>query len=527
MKRDPIEDRLEQAVRRTAPDRLAEILQECEGEKMLRFRFPIERVEKTQAEQIPAGQNQEPAALAAPLAGKTLDQKNKTRRWAASITAAAAALVLVVSGTLAYQTLFHVDSVIGIDVNPSIELKTNRSEKVLSAEALNPDAETILGGMDLRNVDLEVAVNAVIGSMLKNGFLDNDTNSVLITVENDDAQKGEDLQRRLAQEVGDILSQNALEGAIVSQTLAAGQESSLRALAEEYGISLGKAAFVQQLVDQDATLSFAELAALPINDLNLLAESKGVQMESAISTGHANAESYIAADAAAQAAYAHAGVSAAEVDRSWTEMDFDGGRMVYEVEFDVGSTEYDYEIDAATGEVVKSGAEQNRPASGGSTGNSSASGDIGEAAAKAAALAHAGLSEGEVSFVHTERDYDDGRLVYEIEFYANNTEYDYEIDAATGGIVQFDHDAEYYAPPASQPASSGSSGDIGEAAANAAALAHAGLSEGDANYIHVERDYDDGRLVYELEFRSGRMEYECEVDAATGSILQFESDYDD
>lgn len=49
-------------------------------------------------------------------------------------------------------------------------------------------------------------------------------------------------------------------------------------------------------------------------------------------------------------------------------------------------------------------------------------------------------------------DYDDGRQVYEIEFYVSGssgyTEYDYEIEAATGKIVSYDHDAESYAPPA-------------------------------------------------------------------------------
>ena len=37
-------------------------------------------------------------------------------------------------------------------------------------------------------------------------------------------------------------------------------------------------------------------------------------------------------------------------------------------------------------------------------------------------------------------DDDDGRGVYEIEFYVGNTEYDYEIDAHSGGIIEYDID---------------------------------------------------------------------------------------
>ena len=39
-------------------------------------------------------------------------------------------------------------------------------------------------------------------------------------------------------------------------------------------------------------------------------------------------------------------------------------------------------------------------------------------------------------------------------------------------------------------------------------------------------DWDDGRAVYELEMRNGRMEYECKIGAASGTILEWESDYD-
>nr|WP_314982376.1 PepSY domain-containing protein [uncultured Stomatobaculum sp.] len=37
-------------------------------------------------------------------------------------------------------------------------------------------------------------------------------------------------------------------------------------------------------------------------------------------------------------------------------------------------------------------------------------------------------------------DDDDGRGVYEIEFYVGNTEYDYKIDAYSGGIIEYDID---------------------------------------------------------------------------------------
>ena len=89
-------------------------------------------------------------------------------RTAALAAAACLALAVVSGGVAGYQNR-RVDSVIGIDVNPSIELSVNRRDKVLRAEALNADAREVLDNMDLENVDLDIAVNALIGSMVRHG----------------------------------------------------------------------------------------------------------------------------------------------------------------------------------------------------------------------------------------------------------------------------------------------------------------------------------------------------------------------
>lgn len=82
-------------------------------------------------------------------------------------------------------------------------------------------------------------------------------------------------------------------------------------------------------------------------------------------------------------------------------------------------------------------------------------------------------------------------------------------------------------PPEPRRAAGAASGDIGAQAAQTAALNHAGVQAGAVSEMKCERDRDDGRTVYEIEFRAGGMEYEYEVDAATGTILKAESEYDD
>ena len=112
--------------------------------------------------------------------------------------------------------------------------------------------------------------------------------------------------------------------------------------------------------------------------------------------------------------------------------------------------EYDYSIDALTGEVLS----MDRDAEYYNGAAQAASGSyIGEAAAQQAALAHAGLDEASVSFVRTHLDWDDGRWKYEVEFYKDSTEYDYDIDAVTGDVLSYDYDAEYYTAPTAETAS--------------------------------------------------------------------------
>lgn len=153
---------------------------------------------------------------------------------------------------------------------------------------------------------------------------------------------------------------------------------------------------------------------------------------------------------------------------------------------------------------------------------STSSTDIGAEKAKEIALQHAGVSASNAVFVKAEREYDDGRLTYDVDFYAGNKEYDYEILAADGTILSYDADIEGYRIPSST--SSSSSGYIGVERAKEIALQHAGLSSSGVNFDKAEFDHDDGRAEYEIEFHHNFREYEYTIDAASGTILEAERD---
>ena len=403
--------------------------------------------------------------------------RKKKRRWAPLAAAACLALVVAAGGGGWYLQNNTVASVVSLDVNPSVTLNVNAKETVLSAVPVNEDGGDILAGMDLTGVPLDVAMNAIVGALLTQGYVDELANSILITVEDDDAGRGARLQQELTDQADAILANTSVNGAILSQTIQNSQQ--LQELSDTYGITTGKAALIQTIVDNGNSLhTFEELVGLSINDLNLLytslttapaepstgggtSGSGTAETAPAIqSSGQASDSAYIGVEAAKSAAFAHAGLDASQVTMGEVDFDYEDGRMVYELEFYASGAEYEYDIDASTGAVVKFSQEGGRTQTSSSAGSGGASGnvssgagsgtaqsgaggtatDIGSEAALAAALSHAGVSQDQVYDLEVKREYDDGRLEYEIEFKTGGWEFEYTISAADGTILDYERD---------------------------------------------------------------------------------------
>lgn len=399
MKNDKnIENMLRSAVSHAAPDARDAILSACDHEK-----------------------------------GKVIYMEKKRSSPLRGFAAVAAVLVLIIAGVFAVKNLGApsdtLAAVVSLDVNPSIELNVDKDEKIISAKGLNDDGRRVLGDMELEGSSLEVAVNAVIGSMLKNGYLDDMANSILVSVSGVNGYDADKLRSTLADDVN-----RQLENCSVLSQDVSNADSDTVKLADKYGITVGKAALIRQIVAADSRHSFEELAALSINELNLIADGKTL---SGIASNGAAASSkaYIGRNAAVDAALGHAGVTRSEVRKLEVDLDYEHGSMVYEVEFEVGAAEYEYDIGAADGDIVWYEIERDGTVEqGGSAIDGKAA--ISSDDAKTAALNHAGLTTAQVTHLKAELDREGGKLVYEIEFKSGGHEYEYVIDAATGAVIK-------------------------------------------------------------------------------------------
>lgn len=249
---------------------------------------------------------------------------------------------------------------------------------------------------------------------------------------------------------------------------------------------------------------------------------------------------YIGIDAAKAVALEAAGVAEDDAVFSTAGLDKRNGMDYYAVDFTAGGQSYEYDIDAVTGVVIDSssgGGTAETPAAGDDDGTASApaaaspspsagqttggqAAAVTEEQARETALSHAGFTADQVTFVRSELDRDDGRLMYDVEFYTSDyKEYDYEIDAATGEILSYDYDAEGYSyQPNATPGTA-----ITAEQARAIALAEVpGAAESDI--YEFETDRDDGRLEYEGKIIYNNTEYEFTIDGYSGAIREWDAE---
>ena len=422
MTNEKMEQRLAAAVEKTAPNDANGVLSRCEERK----------------------------GTVIPMTTK----KTTKRRWTSLIAACLA--VMLLGGGLFYQRANAVASVVSLDVNPSIELKVNRSEKVLVCTPLNEDAKAILAdmsnGADLKGAKLDVAVNAIVGSLVRNGYLNSISSAIMISVEDKDTARAEKLQRELTSTVDGVLQTSESRASVLTQTLT--QDAGLTQQARENSISTGKAALVNRVLALNATLKFDALAKLSVEELKDLAEAGAPAMP-------------IGKDAAAYAAEQYAGTTAVDSVAAEVDPELDESPAHYEVELQTAWGEFEYLVDAYTGKVLS-----------------------GQKDLLAAVSA------------------------------SNET-------TKPSGQKPASASNETTKPSDQKPAPSGTVQDIGYTKAKSIALNHAGVSESKAYDMDIELDDEDGTLVYEVEFKSGNMEYDYEIDAASGTILKHEAELDD
>ena len=148
-----------------------------------------------------------------------------------------------------------------------------------------------------------------------------------------------------------------------------------------------------------------------------------------------NSNNKITIEEAKSIALKHSNLDESQVSFMKAKYEFDDGIGKYEIEFYSNNNKYEYEINAKTGDIISYDYDIEKHLT-----YQQINDKITIEEAKIIALKHSNLDESQVSFTKAKYEFDDGIGKYEIEFYYNFKEYEYEINASNGEIIKYKMD---------------------------------------------------------------------------------------
>ena len=333
-----IEESLNRSICESTPDILESLMQKLdlkdEPQDALRRAVMEESSEKTE-------DNTQTANIQ--------NKNTKIRRWIGIAAAAAAALLLATGVFLFFRSRNEEVAVVGIDVNPGVELSVSRQQRILKAIPLDSEGAEILNDLELKGCEIKTGCNAVIEEMLERGYLNDTSNSVLLSVRASEEAEGVEIEQSIIDSLSLYLNGVPTAAAVFGQYVTDSKD--LEAFAAAHGISLGKAWLIRSLLEKKTgKMTEDSLIKLTTQELILLGMEKNAG--NGMNYGAADESLYIGPDKAVGLALQKAGLSNSQTKELSVEYDSEDGFLVYEVEFVSGGFQYEYSINAVTGQIL-------------------------------------------------------------------------------------------------------------------------------------------------------------------------------
>lgn len=255
-----------------------------------------------------------------------------------------ACLIILFIGLLYFNN--NSVAVIGIDVNPSLEIYVNSKNKVVKVNTNNDDANIMLNGLNLKETNINKALNTIFAFMIKYGYITNENNSVLLSLVDGSYEISD-----LANSVYDYLKSNDVDSSIMIENTDTTDFDN--ELAKKYNISVSKIKLIKSIVSTNLLYNFEDLVKLSTNELNLLSNNSMNKNENVVTIGNASESKYKTIDEIKQIIFKEAGVFSNKVKNLKIDPDYFDGKIVYMCKFTSNKSDYHYAIDAITGKILE------------------------------------------------------------------------------------------------------------------------------------------------------------------------------
>lgn len=170
------------------------------------------------------------------------------------------------------------DSEIYLDVNPGIQITTNKRDKVIKLDPINEDAKEIIKDIEFKNKDLDVVTENILDSLVNKAYLDEDDDVILVSVYNKDMEKS----KKQVNELNHIIHNkfDDKNPILLSQSL--DRSNTVEEFAKRYGVSLGKMTFIRNMIILNPDLKTEDLVNLSMNELIEISRNTGIDIEKII-----------------------------------------------------------------------------------------------------------------------------------------------------------------------------------------------------------------------------------------------------
>lgn len=261
-----------------------------------------------------------------------------------SFLSAAAVFMLVFFN---FQQLRLPDSQIYLDVNPGIQITTNKKDKVIKLEPINKDAKDIIENIEFKNQELDVVTGNILDSLVGKAYLNEDSDVMLVSVYNKDSEKS----KRQVSELNDLIHSkfNDKHPILLSQSL--DSSDTVDEFAKKYGVSVGKMTFIRNMIILNPDLKTEDLVNLSLNRLIEISRNTGIDIERIIdSEDYERIKNQPRNELIGQARAKEIALGLVNGRIIKFKLDDD---MEYEIDIRANNFIYEIEIDGYTGKVLK------------------------------------------------------------------------------------------------------------------------------------------------------------------------------
>ena len=143
------------------------------------------------------------------------------------------------------QNLMPYNSV-DFDVNPSMEIVTNKKNKVIDIEVYNDEAKKLISSLDYKNQDIKVVVNKILDKMIENKYLVKGYDFMMLSSDNKRLEESKKLLNSLDDDIYNYLTKYDIDSIILKQFY--DDDKSAKEIAKKYNMSLGKYKLIQRII---------------------------------------------------------------------------------------------------------------------------------------------------------------------------------------------------------------------------------------------------------------------------------------